>query len=250
MKRLWIFAAVCAAACAALGAAHFATPFHLEMTGLCWLAFAAGFAVLAWLARKGAQRSVRAVRTLMAAFLAALALGTGYIILGEGDMVDADAPPEYVVVLGAQTHGDRPSRTLRERLDRAAEYLEEHPDAFCIVTGGQGADETQTEASVMAAYLTAAGIDPDRIAQETQSKNTRENLQNAAEIAENRGLDASRVLIVTSEFHLRRASYIAGTLGLRASRLGSRTTPYILRLNYELREVFALVKAVYVAARA
>ena len=37
MKRLFIFAAVCAA----LGAAHFVTPFHLEMTGLCWLAFAA-----------------------------------------------------------------------------------------------------------------------------------------------------------------------------------------------------------------
>ena len=102
----------------------------------------------------------------------------------------------------------------------------------------------------MAAYLTAAGIDPDRIAQETQSENTRENLRNAAELAELHGLDASRVLIVTSEFHLRRASYIAGTLGLDASRLGSRTTPYILRLNYELREVFALVKAMYVAARA
>ena len=154
------------------------------------------------------------------------------------------------MVLGAQIHGSRPSRTLRERLDRAAEYLTAHPDAFCVVTGGQGADETQPEAEVMAAYLTAAGIDPDRIAQETQSENTRENLQNAAAIAETRGLDASRVLIVTSEFHLRRASYIAGTLGLTPSQLGSRTTPYILRLNYELREVFALAKAMYVASRA
>ena len=155
-----------------------------------------------------------------------------------------------MVVLGAQTHGSRPSRTLRERLDKAAEYLTAHPDAFCVVTGGQGADETQTEASVMAAYLEAAGIDPARIAQETQSENTRENLQNAAAIAEGRGLDASRVLIVTSEFHLRRASYIAGTLGLCPSQLGSRTTPYILRLNYELREVFALAKAIVVASRA
>ena len=246
MKRLFIFAVVCAA----LGAAHFVTPFHLEMTGLCWLAFAAGFAVLACLTRKNAKKAARAVKILMLSFLAVLIAGTGYIILGEGYTADTDAPPEYVVVLGAQIHGSRPSRTLRERLDKAAGYLEEHPEAFCVVTGGQGADETQTEASVMAAYLTAAGIDPDRIAQETQSENTRENLRNAAELAELHGLDASRVLIVTSEFHLRRASYIAGTLGLDASRLGSRTTPYILRLNYELREVFALVKAMYVAARA
>ena len=91
----------------------------------------------------------------MLSFLAVLIAGTGYIILGEGDTADTDAPPEYVVVLGAQIHGSRPSRTLRERLDKAAGYLEEHPEAFCVVTGGQGADETQTEASVMAAYLTA-----------------------------------------------------------------------------------------------
>ena len=245
MKRLW----VCAAACAALGALHFATPFHLEMTGLCWLAFAAGFAVLALAERKNARSLARVVKLAMAVFLAALVAGTGYIILGERDTAE-DAAPAYVVVLGAQTHGSRPSRTLRERLDRAAEYLTAHPDCFCVVTGGQGADETQTEAEVMAAYLTATGIDPDRIAQETQSENTRENLQNAAAIAETRGLDASRVLIVTSEFHLRRASYIAGTLGLTPSQLGSRTTPYILRLNYELREVFALAKAMYVASRA
>ena len=245
MKRLW----VCAAVCAALGALHFATPFHLEMTGLCWLAFAAGFAVLALAERKNARSLARVVKLAMAVFLALLVAGTGYIILGERDTAE-DAAPAYVVVLGAQTHGSRPSRTLRERLDRAAEYLTAHPDAFCVVTGGQGADETQPEAEVMAAYLTAAGIDPDRIAQETQSENTRENLQNAAAIAETRGLDASRVLIVTSEFHLRRASYIAGTLGLQPAQLGSRTTPYILRLNSELREVFALAKAMYVASRA
>ena len=61
MKRILIFAAVCAA----LGAAHFVTPFHLEMTGLCWLAFAAGFAVLAWLTRKNAQKAARTVKILM-----------------------------------------------------------------------------------------------------------------------------------------------------------------------------------------
>ena len=51
-----------------------------------------------------------------------------------------NAPEEdvpFVVVLGAQTHGDRPSRTLRERLDLAAEYLEAHPAARVIVSGGQ-----------------------------------------------------------------------------------------------------------------
>ena len=73
MKRLLIFAAVCAA----LGAAHFVTPFHLEMTGLCWLAFAAGFAVLALAERKNARSLARVVKLAMAVFLAALVAGTG-----------------------------------------------------------------------------------------------------------------------------------------------------------------------------
>lgn len=244
MSILWL-----AAICAALGIGCLLTPWHIGMTGVCLLLLAAVMTACHFLRGEKGKRWRRVLWSLAALGMALVFGMMGFIALdGRDNAPEEDVP--FVVVLGAQTHGDRPSRTLRERLDLAADYLEAHPAARVIVSGGQGADETQTEASVMAAYLTAAGIDPDRIAQETQSENTRENLRNAAELAELHGLDASRVLIVTSEFHLRRASYIAGTLGLDASRLGSRTTPYILRLNYELREVFALVKAMYVAARA
>ena len=236
-----------AIALAALGVLHIALPFHLEMTGLCCLALAAALALLELLHRKGARKTYCALLALTLLGSAAVAGATGYVALQEHDDLSADAPPSYVVVLGAQIHGDRPSRTLRERLDRAAAYLAQDPDTLCIVTGGQGADEQQTEASVMAAYLEAAGIDPARIVQETASTTTRENLQNAAAIAAAQGKDAARPLIVTSEYHLCRARYIARTLGLTASTLGSRTTPYLLKVNYDLREVFALVKAFFIA---
>ena len=100
----------------------------------------------------------------------------------------------------------------------------------------------------MTDYLRQHGADMNRVVQEDQASNTRENLLFSSAIAESMGLDASRPTIITSEYHLCRAKYIAGTLGLDPSGLASPTTPVLLRLNYQLREVFAFVKAWMVAA--
>lgn len=240
-----------ALALALWGLLHLIVPYGLAMTGLCFLALSAVLGLLELAARRGAPRAVSRVLIALPALSAGIVLaGTVYIVAQPAQQLCADAPPQYVVVLGAQIHADQPSRTLRERLDCAADYLTQHPDTLCIVTGGQGADEQQTEASVMAAYLTRIGIDPARIIPESDSHNTRENLQNAARIAADRGLDAARPLIVTSDFHTTRARYIAGTLRMTPSTLGSRTTPRFFQVNYALREVFAFVKAVIVAHRA
>ena len=179
----------------------------------------------------------------LAALGMALVFGMmGFIALdGRDNAPEEDVP--FVVVLGAQTHGDRPSRTLRERLDLAAEYLEAHPAARVIVSGGQGADETQTEASVMDAYLRGKGIAAERIVQETEARTTRENLIHAKKLAEEAGISTESVLIITSEYHLSRAKFIARSLGMEPYGIGSTTTPWILKVNYELREAFSYVKA-------
>ncbi len=79
---------------------------------------------------------------------------------------------DYVIVLGAQVHKDRPSVVLKYRLDRAAEYLRDNPETICIVSGGQGSNEPYTEAYGMQQYLLQQGIDADRILIEDQSKTT------------------------------------------------------------------------------
>ena len=122
-------------------------------------------------------------------------------------------------------------------------YLEAHPAARVIVSGGQGADETQTEASVMDAYLRGKGIAAERIVQETEARTTRENLINARKLAAEAGISTEQVLIITSEFHLSRAKFIARSLGMEPYGIGSTTTPWILKVNYELREAFSYVKA-------
>ena len=246
MKRLFAGAALFAA-----GIAVALLPLHIGMTGLCLMGY--GFLCLAdWVFerrkwRRGWRIAVRAIG--IAVFLL---LGTGMALIGLGgrSQWEAARQADYAVVLGAQIHGEAPSRTLRERLDVALEFLEENPNAIVVVSGGQGSDEILPEAEVMYAYLEARGADMSRVYRETDSHDTRENLENSAEIVKSLGLDPSAPVIITSEFHLCRARYIAGTLGMEASGLGSRTTPWILRINYQLREVFAFVKAWAVAAAA
>lgn len=160
-----------------------------------------------------------------------------------------DETPEFVVVLGAQVQGDEPSLTLKKRLDKTLEFMQEHPDRTVIVSGGQGPDEAHTEASVMARYLIEHGADASRIIEEDKASNTRENLLFSAKLAEAAGLDTSRVLIVTSDFHMCRAKYIARTLSMDPYGQASDTWPWILKVNYTLREVFAFAKAFWQAAR-
>lgn len=235
---------ICAAVLAVLGLVLIALPFHVATSGLCLLALAVVLAVIYWLRRKPKARVWRAVLAMLAAAGVAVMLGcVAYIDLAGQDDVDAAQTPEFVVVLGAQTHGNRPSRTLRERLDLAYAYLLENPQAVCFVSGGQGSDETHTEAFVMRQYLLDRGVEDGRIVMEEQARSTRENLMFSCELARARGMEPERVLIITSEFHLCRAKYIARTLGLDACGLGSTTTPWVLKILYEVREVFAFVKA-------
>lgn len=229
---------------AVLGAILVLIPFHVATTGVCFLALAVMLAVLYFLRDKPKTRKLRITLTALTIAGVLVMLGcVGYIgLAGRDDDLSAGAP-EFVVVLGAQTHGDRPSRTLRERLDLAYDYLMEHPDAVCFVTGGQGRDETCTEAYVMHRYLLEKGVDESRVVMESAARNTRENLIFSRELAQQMDVNTESVLIITSEFHLCRAKYIAGTLNMPAYGLGSTTTPWVLKICYELREVFAFVKA-------
>ena len=60
---------------------------------------------------------------------------------------------DYIIVLGAQVKESGPSVILRYRLDRTVSYLKEYDNTLVIFSGGQGANEKATEASVMKEYL-------------------------------------------------------------------------------------------------
>ena len=236
---------ILAAVFAVLGFALIVIPFHVAMTGICFLGLSAVCVVLRLLRGKKHERTWRVILLTFTGVCMLTVFGAMAYIdrSGRSDTFETGSAPEFVVVLGAQIQGDQPSLTLKKRLDRAYEYLTEHPEASAFVSGGQGPDEQQTEASVMSAYLTARGIDPSRIVEETEASDTRENLLFSAALAEKRSIDTGSVLIITSDFHMPRAKYIAGKLGMTPYGLTSDTWPWILKVNYQLREVFAFVKA-------
>ena len=246
MIPVWLIALL-----AALGAVCLALPLHIGMTGICLLLLAAVLLTLRILRTRGAPKLwSRILLGLTAAAMAAVFGAMGYIaVQGQDSVMTQDGTPDFIVVLGAQVQGSEPSLTLKKRLDKALAFMQENPDRTVIVSGGQGPDEAYTEASVMARYLIAHGADAARIIEEDEASNTRENLLFSAKLAEAAGLDTSRVLIITSDFHMCRAKYIARTLSIEPYGLASDTWPWILKVNYTLREVFAFCKAFWQTGR-
>ncbi len=150
----------------------------------------------------------------------------------------APAENATVVVLGCKVRGTVPSLSLYHRIEAAADYLDEHPDATCILSGGQGDAEDISEAECMYRYLVDFGIDPDRLIKEEASSTTVENIANSKRIIEQRGLSPDLAL-VTNGYHQYRAQLIASEQGLDAGAVRAETAWWLVP-TYVLREICAI----------
>ncbi len=140
-----------------------------------------------------------------------------------------------VVVLGAALRGENPSRLLRERLETAADYLQQNPTAVCVVSGGQGEDEVCSEAVVMKRYLMEHGIAEHRIYVEDNSTSTFENIRFSKAVMEENGL-SQNIALVTQEFHQYRASKLAKQAGFENIGALPSQTPFYLLGSYWVRD--------------
>lgn len=174
---------------------------------------------------------------LLAAFLISFVWVEGSILAHDSGTESPDAPT--VIVLGAGLNGDQPSLTLVARLQTALEYLQIHPQAAIIVSGGQGTYETCTEAAAMARWLTEKGVDPSRIYLEEQSTDTKENLVFSRKLMKEYGL-AEPVIVVSNSFHLYRARLLAQQAGFSQVQTLSAPIPKVplrwLSVSVYLRE--------------
>ncbi|WP_294826984.1 YdcF family protein [uncultured Gilliamella sp.] len=129
-----------------------------------------------------------------------------YLYSKQNPAPDADT----LVVLGAQVVGTPavPHYSLAQRLDIAFDYLQHNPRTKVIVCGGQGKNESATEASVMAQYLIHKGIDPKRVYQEDKSTRTAQQFVYA-----NRVLPLGKTVVVTNDFHILRSLMLAKRSG-------------------------------------
>ncbi len=153
--------------------------------------------------RGGARKWLLALLAMVVAGAVAFGALEAYISLHSRDKAVGD--PQVMVIFGCQMRRDGPSILLRDRLDTALAYWEEHPDMKIIVTGGKGDDEHISEAQGMYDYLTAHGVDGDQIFMEDKSRNTWQNINNTFALMEREGWSLTGdVLLVSSGFHLAR----------------------------------------------
>ncbi|MDD7408152.1 MAG: ElyC/SanA/YdcF family protein [Anaerovoracaceae bacterium] len=146
---------------------------------------------------------------------------------------------DAIIVLGAQVKKSGPSTVLRYRLDTACDYLEEHPGVKCVVSGGQGYNEPETEAECMKKYLADRGIPAARIIKEDRSASTVQNLEFSKKYID---IENDRIGIVTNNFHVFRSVHIAERSGYRHV-FGMASGSKLLNLpNNMLRETAGILK--------
>ena len=192
------------------------------------------------------------LRRVLAGLLALLMLAGAALSAAMARAAWGNPPPEEarvtLVVLGCQVKDGRPSRMLKNRLDAALDYLEEHPGVPVVVSGGQGPDEAVSEAAAMADHLLERGVPGETIYREDRSTGTRENLEFSAGVIREEGLPRA-VVVVTDGFHQFRGQLYARRAGLSPVYGLPSGSPWGLAPGYWVREFAGIAAAVLEGGR-
>jgi vancomycin permeability regulator SanA len=192
----------------------------------------------------------RALIVLAALFLVSILLPLGisaYVCQSVQDRIippseaaklDADA----ILVLGALVRdGGKPSGILEDRLITGIQAYESGASDRLLMSGDHGQDNYD-EVNAMKDYALTAGIPSENIFMDHAGFSTYESLYRARDI-----FQVKTVLIVTQEYHLYRALYVARALGLNAYGVAADRTTYAGMPRFEAREILARMKDFFYA---
>ena len=150
---------------------------------------------------------------------------------------------EVMIVLGSRVIGREPGLMLTPRLNEALRLYRLGYAPLIIVSGGQGYDEVDSEATIMKEYLVREGVPTASILIEDQSLSTRENLINSQRIMARENL--TQALIVSNRSHICRSLLWSWRLGLSASAAPAPMAPgWLPALRQYAREGAGLLSLV------
>ena len=109
---------------------------------------------------------------------------------------------------------DQPTEELHARVKAAAEAYRGGYAPIIVACGGVTEGHSVSEADVMAGLLAQQGIPGSAILKEDKSQTTSENMKFAARVLS--GAKGKRVLVVTSDYHVRRSVMTAMRAGFKA----------------------------------
>lgn len=178
----------------------------------------------------------------------------------------ADTPNlDYLIVLGARVRDDQVSSSLKSRLDKAIEYVEQYPDTVLVLSGGQDTGDTMIQAEVMYDYLEFNGVSPQQMILETFSTSTVENIaysrvaieknqekrklefaQSKSKIVPGPAVQVPdkplRIGVLTSNYHVFRAKQIGKKWGIPDLQgIAASSDPFTF-VHFSVRECIAILK--------
>ena len=172
-----------------------------------------------------------------AASLAVLLLGTNaWVVSTVKNRINTDTDKKYdaVIILGAGVRSDGSmSDMLRDRMDVGiAAYFEGLSDKI-LVTGDHGR-ENYDEVNTMKEYAVECGVPDTDVFMDHAGFSTYESMVRAKKVFE-----VESAVVVTQEYHLYRAMYIADYIGIECVGLSADLHSYRGQSYRDLREVLA-----------
>lgn len=171
------------------------------------------------------------------------------VLILNPDVVSVAETAENVIFLGGGIDKDgKLPKSVMSRVDKAAKYLNQHPDTVCVVSGGILKWLPFAEAPELKNQLVNRGIAPERILVEDQAKDTIQNFQFSCKmLAEYRGISIQETLemptaVVTSYYHLRRSERLARRIGFTNIKGIGAACPALYVPHSYVREICAHVK--------
>ncbi len=158
-----------------------------------------------------------------------------YILSPEkaAELTDVDA----ILVLGCGVKADgTPSAMLSDRLTRGIALYDTKVSSKLLMSGDHGQKEYD-EVGTMKQYAMDAGVPSENIFMDHAGFSTYESMYRAKEI-----FSADKIVIVTQEYHLYRAIYIANALGIEAYGVSADYRPYAGQTYRDAREILARCK--------
>jgi Uncharacterized membrane protein len=195
--------------------------------------------------KENPDRKKRALRALIVLLILAvvLPLTLNYIVMAttQSRIITPDAAAKLdadaILVLGARVWGNgQPSGILKDRINTGVDLYEAGASDRLLMSGDHGTDDYD-EVNAMKDYAIERGVAPAVIFMDHAGFSTYESLYRARDI-----FQIKTVVIVSQQYHLYRALYIARALGLDAYGVSCDTREYNAYLLFDVRETLARCK--------
>ena len=196
------------------------------------------------------KKHIKIIIIIISCLVCAGLLGASALLLANGPVkrstADQILSPEQaaalddvdcILVLGCLVKADgTPSDMLADRISVGITLYQNGTSPKLLMSGDHGQKEYD-EVNTMKSCAIEAGVPSEDVFMDHAGFSTYESIFRAKEI-----FGADKIVIVTQEYHLYRALYVANALGIEAYGVSADLRTYSGQTKRDLREVLARIK--------